>query len=302
MIDLYCGVNEQDWNGQPVRPGPLACIAPVYGKSERTKRENRITVPSSSRIIQDSGAFSDSLKLRLSFDMALLPAERHAERYGYADQIELQASYDLLIDEKWQGGTRHKERWSETDAEAAVTTTVEAARYIDQHRNGISLIQSAQGVSAAQYLDCTRRLMPYLREGDVLGLGGWCIIGKHPRVMLPVFRQTIQKVIPYAASQGVKRIHIWGVVYYKALGELLWLCDQHGIALSTDSAGPQLRPCFGEWGYAEWRNNRYVRLDPKYRGVERALHVEWTRQWLANFRETKHYHAPRRVETQLALF
>lgn len=292
MIHFACGINETAWNRHPVAPGPLACVAPVYGSSERTRTENRVSVPAGTSVIQDSGAFSDSAKSRLSFDAAYTRQMKHAERWNYAGQITHRASYDLLIDEVWTEGNRHKRRWSEHEAESAVDETVRAAAWIAAHRDGTPLILSAQGVTAAQYLLCTQRLVPFFQRGDVLGLGGWCITGKMPSVMLPVFRQTITRVIPYAASQGIREAHIWGVLLAEALGELLYLCDRHGITLSTDSAGPSLRPCFGEWGYAEWRNPAYQRAGVERRGIERAKHVQAVREWLATFRQTDHYRAP----------
>jgi hypothetical protein len=125
--------------------------------------------------------------------------------------------------------------------------------------------------------------------GDIFGLGGWCIIGKRPVQMMPVFRETMQLVIPFLGREGVKKVHIWGVCYAKALGELLWLCDHYNIALSTDSSGPSLRPAMGEWGYAEWRDPTYQRPPVEIRGLERARHVAATRRCLADFRLTRHY-------------
>lgn len=298
MIDFYCGVNERQWNHHPVTPGPLACVAPVYGKSTRTKRRNCVQVPAGVEVIQDSGAFSDKLDWRLGFQAALERQIEHAETFGYASQITHRASYDVLIDEKWEGNTRYKERWSEQDGVEAANITVEAARYLTHHRMGLKLILSAQGVTAQQYLACTKEIVPLLEPGDVFGLGGFCIIGVKPKQMMPVFRQTIQDVIPFLGREGVKRVHIWGVCYGPALGELLWLCDQWQIALSTDSAGPSIKPARGEWGYAEWIDRSYERPPAGIRGQERARHVEATRAWLTAFRQTPHYAPPRRAVPQ----
>jgi len=194
-----------------------------------------------------------------------------------------------LIDEKWEGGKRYKARWTERDAEDAVSETVRAASYLARHRTGVKLVLSAQGVSASQYLRCTQHIVPLLSPGDVFGLGGWCITGKLPAQMLPVFRETMRLVIPFLGREGVKQVHIWGVCYAKALGELLWLCDEYGIALSTDSAGPSIRPAMGSWGYAEWRDPTYQRPPVEIRGSERARHVAATREWLEGFRATPHY-------------
>ncbi len=289
MISFYCGINEQRWNHHPVVPGPLACIAPVYGKTIHTKTWNRVSVPVDTHIIQDSGAFSDGIGQRLCVEEALDRQIAHAQQYGYAARVTHRASYDLLIDEKWEGGVRSKARWSEQDAEQAIATTVHAAAYLASHRHGTQAILSAQGVSAQQYLRCAQQIVPLMESGDMFGLGGWCLTGKLPAQIMPVFRETMRLVIPFLGQQGIKRVHIWGVCYAKALGELLWLCDSYGIELSTDSSGPSVRPAFGAWGYAEWRNPWYVRPAVETRGLERARHVEATRTWLSAFRTTPHY-------------
>ncbi|MBO0796762.1 MAG: hypothetical protein J2P36_38265 [Ktedonobacteraceae bacterium] len=223
----------------------------------------------------------------------------HAEHNGYASAITHRASYDLLIDEKWERGRRYKARWSELDAAIAVETTVRAAAYLTHHRAGVKLIVSAQGVSARQYLQCAQQIMPLLEPGDLFGLGGWCITGKLPAQILPVFRETMRLVIPFLGREGVKQVHIWGVCFAKALGELLWLCDEWGMALSTDSTGPSIKPAMGEWGYAEWRDPLYQRPAPAIRGLERARHVQATRDWLASFRSTPHYIEPRPMQLRL---
>lgn len=291
-VRFYCGVNEKRWNRHPVDPGQFACIAPIYGASKRTRRKNSVQIPAHVAVIQDSGAFSDSWDSRLAFPAALERQIAHAEFYKYSNQITHRASYDLLIDEVWHEGNRTKRRWSVQDAESAVDATVAAARYMDNHRD-LGLVQSAQGVDAKQYLQCVERILPYINPAkDILGFGGWCITGKMPKQMLPVFRDTILKVIPFVAQKGIKRIHIWGVIYPYALGEMLWMCDQHGIELSTDSAGPARQPAFGQWGYGNWRDNQYKRVSVETRGLERARHVKLTSEWLSTLHLTDFYRPP----------
>lgn len=289
-IRFYCGIGERQWNHHPVAPGSYACVSPVYGNSVESRQENRVAIPDGTLVIQDSGAFSDGPGQRLSYEAALDRQIAHAEKYGYAQHITHRASYDLLIDEKWQDGRRYKSRWTEQDAEVAINRTVNAARYLSL-KTGPARILSAQGVSARQYLSCAEQIVPLLSNGDVFGLGGWCITGKLPSQMLPVFRETMQLVIPFLGKEGVKRVHIWGVCYAKALGELLYLCDEYGITLSTDSMGPSIRPARGRWGYASWTNPHY-RIPPvEIRGLHRAQHVQLTREWLADFRtrESRYY-------------
>lgn len=293
-VRFYCGINETKWNKHPAAPGLYACIAPVYGASTLTKVENRVSVPAGVYVLQDSGAFSDGPGQRLRFDDALRRQMEHAEKWGYYGQMMHYASYDLLIDEKWEGGQRRKARWSVSDAEAATDETVAAAQYYSEHRNGLPLVLSAQGVDAGQYLRCVGRVIPWMDcERDILGLGGWCITGKMPKQMMPVFRETIRVVVPFAAREGVQWIHIWGVIYPPALGELLWMCDRYGIQLSTDSAGPTLKPVFGQWGYGEWRDNDFQQPPVEMRGLYRAWHVHATRLWLDNLENTRWYREPR---------
>lgn len=290
-MNFYCGVNETRWNRHEVSPGPLACISPVYGASVQTRRENRVRVPGDTAILQDSGAFSDGPGQRLDFAAAYERQIAHGEKYRYADQITHRASYDLLIDEVWTGTNRHKRRWTVQDAEQAVKETIDAARFMALHKDRPAVL-SVQGVNAAQYLDCARRVVPLLDTGDVLGFGGWCITGKMPGVMMPVFRETIRIVVPWCGRRGVKRIHIWGVLYAPALGELLWMCDQQDIALSTDSAGPSWRPAFGEWGFADWKDPAYTKAPVETRGLDRIRHVTVTREWLRDLRYSQYYREP----------
>lgn len=288
-IRFYCGINEAVWNHHPTAPGPYTCVSPVCGGTEATKRENNVRIPKDTWVIQDSGAFCDGPGHRLSFDKALERQIRHADKYKYADQITHRASYDLLIDEKWENGVRYKKRWDTEDAWAAVKETVEAAEFAASHRNGVGLVLSAQGVDAKQYLECAKQVVPLVTDSDIFGLGGWCLTGKQRKKMLPEFRNTMALVIPFLAESGIKWVHIWGVLFPKALGELLWICDQYGIMLSTDSAGPNKKPALGAWGYREWTDNSYRAVSTDIRGLERAKHVQTARDWLANFRSTKWY-------------
>lgn len=291
-IDLYCGVNDTKWNHQEVNPGPLVCISPVYGTSTRTKRENRVKIPPHCAVIEDAGPFCDKTDERLSFPEALDRQLTHADKFGYTDQIKNLASYDLLIDEKWEGGKRYKRRWSESDAWAAVRETIEAAAWLSRNYSR-PRVQSAQGVTAAQYLECAIRIMEYFDPAtDIFGLGGWCISGKMPTQIRPSFNAVMKSVLPFVAKAGVKRIHIWGVTDVTFLGPLLWMCDQHGLKLSTDSSGPQLRPANGTWGFRGWYNPNYKAPPVEVRGIHRAIHVQLMRCRLSSLRQSEFYHHP----------
>lgn len=195
----------------------------------------------------DSGAFSDAPEARLAPAQALdrqLRWERSAaKKWGRPGwQATYLVRYDRLIDETWMAGQRHKRRWSVAEADWAVAETVDAAAYLASRRERLAprqLVLSCQGVDAPQYEACVRSVLSYATPADVIGLGGWCVLGRW-RSWLPTFWATCWRVLPEIAAAGVSRVHIFGVLYQPALGGLLWLADQHGLTVSTDSSAPVL--------------------------------------------------------------
>lgn len=276
-------------------PGEYACVAPIYGRKRKVSPS--IAAPKDCKIILDSGAFSDSTSERLTFDDALKRQLSHASKKGYWDRVTHVASYDLLIDEMWQDGEREKRRWDEESAWKAVEETVAAAAYLSKERRKIGnrgAILSVQGVTPSQYMECARAIVPHLHSNDILGMGGWCISGLRPKEMLGSFSETITSLVPFAHSNGVKRIHIWGVMDSEFLGQLLWICDRYGILPSTDSVGPHMRPARnGQWGYRGWVKEEYKRAPTNQRGLHRAIHVMITRCWLnCGLRNSVFYREP----------
>lgn len=315
MIDLYCTITgDTQWNRHPVQPGALALIAPVYGRKDEFKKPARVSVPAGTKVMQDSGAFSDVSHQRLSIEAAFDRQIAHAHLFNYWHQMIYMCSYDELIDEMKIDGVHKKYRWTESEAARAVEVTVAAAHYLSSQRHQLPmpLVLSAQGVTPAQYLSCTARVIEEMDTNDVLGLGGWCVLGlrQWDKSLQSCFDETLRCVIPYAAKHGVTRAHIFGVIYPAALGKLLHIADEYGIRISTDSAGVHKKPCFGDWGYGDpelggWRDNTYQRHEPATRGLERARHVELTRAWLTGLRNTAYYTPPPMTERkpyQLSLF
>lgn len=293
-IRFYCGIGEKDFNHHTIHAGQYACISPVVGrggidKQGRIKKQgvNGVFVPPEVKhVLLDSGAYSDTTFHRRSFFDALERQLDHAERFGYLNRVSRLVSYDVLVDEQaGQDGGRVKDRMSPDLATFAVEQTIKAAEYLSTQRDYItervghpvSLVFSAQGSDTQQYLDCARAILPYVRAGDVFGLGGWCILGQK-RSLIPMFYETMNALIPLLKNYKVKDTHIFGVCTVEVLGPLLFLCDhtqrrdgkwgwdeKTRIRLSTDSVGPTTRvvkefpnkPGFCSWGYGSWYDGNY---------------------------------------------
>lgn len=127
-------------------------------------------------------------------------------------------------------------------------------------------------------MTCAEKIIPLLDPDiDVFGLGGFCILGQH-RKLLPLFFEIMAIVVALLKRAKIKRVHIWGVCLAEALGPLLFHCDHYHrsdglwgwdeencIEVSTDSIGPSTRivkeisskPGFSAWGYSSWFNNNY---------------------------------------------
>lgn len=231
----------------------------------------------------DSGAFSDAPEKRLTPQTALARQLRWeglaSAKWGQPWQATGLVSYDLLIDEIWTAGERTKRRWSVTDAERAVRVTVDAAAYLASQRDRLTprvLILSCQGVDAVQYLHCTQEVLRYAVPADWIGLGGWCILGRFVS-WLPTFWATLTAILPEIARAGVRHIHIFGVLFLRAMGGLLWLADQYGLTVSTDSTAPILN--------CTW-------ADQKKSGARMPwwrCNVCWWRWTLAHLRESEWY-------------
>ena len=234
----------------------------------------------------DSGAFTDPPHNRLTPELALerqLAWESIAsDKWAVPFQATGLVSYDLLIDETWIAGTRHKRRWDLRSAETAVRTTVEAAAYLSSQRHTLAprtLILSAQGVDALQYAECAAGVLQCAQPGDWFGFGGWCILGRFTR-MLPIFWQTLHLVLPMVKLAGLSHVHIFGVMYRPALGGLLYLADQYGLTASTDSTAPILA--------CTWKDQRKA-------GARRPYwrdNVAWWLDTLASLRQSEFYKAP----------
>lgn len=240
-VRLFVGGHAGSIKGEPEDLTGDRCFSAAY-------RAYPSRFPDVSRLVGllDSGAFTDPPTARLTAEQALARQlrfeERASEKWGRPWQARYLVSYDLLIDETWVAGKKHKRRWSVRDADRAVAVTIESAAYLARQRDALSprtLVLAAQGVDPLQYAECAAEVLKLASPGDWLGLGGWCIIGKQTG-WLPSFWTTLHLVLPQVAARGLSHVHLFGVLYKKALGGLLWLADHYGLTISTDSAAPIL--------------------------------------------------------------
>ena len=301
--DLEAFANAQSVSYQQERNNICGSIqlSPV-----RTGQKGRLTVPyrnfnagdidpSQCDLLLDSGAFTDVLTNSRTTPEECLNRQLNFLNLSPASfQRTYLVSYDLLIDEKYISGERKKQRWSVEEAWTAVEATIEAAKYLNTQRDRLSdftLIQSCQGVNADQYLKCVEQILLYCQKSDVIGLGGWCILGRQ-KSYLSTFWETINKIIPLIAKSGIKKVHIFGCTWYKPvagfplppLQGLLALCDKYHLKVSTDS-----RSLIGN---ALWKKESN---SLKRAGAEFAYwryNLAWVKAELATLREHPCYQLP----------
>jgi hypothetical protein len=288
-VELYVGGHASQVQGEKQNLGGLRCFTAAHPP------QSLGPVPNSVRALLDSGAFSDLPHKRLSYEAALerqLKWEHRASKlWGWEFRTDFLASYDLLIDETWVAGKRHKRRWAIEDAHEAVQVSVRAAEYLASCRRELQprkLVLGVQGVDALQYEECVRGVLDVAAPGDWIGLGGWCILGRFTS-WLPTFWASMRRVLPLIASAGVRHVHLYGVLYVQAVGGLLWLCDREGIALSVDSSAPILA-C--------------TRKDMKKSGARHHYwrqNVQWWQHTMASLRSSEHYKEPPVIEARRQL-
>ncbi len=265
----------------------LSPVRVARGKALTRLPESLLSLKlSQSTVFLDSGAFSEVRTERVPPQRALDRQLLVLSAFSSQPQGVWLVSYDRLIDEKLLEGERVKQRWSAPEAESAVKETVAAAHFLAGQRERVphTLVFACQGVDAPQYFRCASQILERCQAEDVLGLGGWCILGRQKK-MLPVFRSAMELVVP-TASEVVKHVHIFGVSWHRRaqgisppLPWLLRLCDKYGLELSSDSGAPilnALRKGDG-WKQAEayfphWRKN-----------------LAWTKACLATLRESLLY-------------
>jgi hypothetical protein len=147
-----------------------------------------------------------------------------------------------MIDETYENGARHKKRWPADQGFSAVDASIRAAEYLASHRVSLAprtLLFGCQGVTPEQYIQCAKGILNVAQPTDWFGFGARCILGRQPS-LLPEHYLTALEIVPLLAAKRLQHVHIFGVLYDRAIAPFAWLCHQFNIELSTDSAAPAL--------------------------------------------------------------
>lgn len=204
--------------------------------------------------IVDSGAFQDiDDAIRLTPQAAL---ERQLKYRDYLQTLDPNFNYEAVcIYDQMAGvdeavvidvdGKRRKVKLRGTEETAlnAIAETLHAAEYYSRQRDRINsrVVWIAQGINPKQYTEqCTIPLMDFAQRGDYFGFGGFCIIGKQRKRMLPVFYETVEMVLPVLQKKGIRRAHLLGVCLPEAVTYFAERCSTFGIVASTDSSAPEV--------------------------------------------------------------
>lgn len=281
MIDYFVGGLSAKIHGEPLNISGKVMFSAHF---EPNRDGLHLQDMSQIDLFLDSGAyqrFKDNQRIE---NAAALELQLHREKQLDTTAYAL-ASNDRLIDEKEVADRKAKQHWTVEEGWLAVKQTVAAAEYLAAQRqflDGRICVLGCQGVDAKQYKVCVQEVLNCASSQDWIGLGGWCILGKQQKWM-PTFRQTLIEVIPLIAQSPVRHVHIYGVMFEPALGNLLWMCDRYGLTCSTDSK-KALSDC--RWKTAAQRRKAGARCD------HYLDNLHWWKYHLSNFRNTPYYQSP----------
>ncbi len=240
-MDYYVSKNHNTLNKRKFSPeliGTRVCLSPLYNVELERPVE----------VLLDSGAFQDTRQeTRVSFQGALDRQLAFETDVGFSSRFLV--SYDWMVDEaSGDGRNKHKQRVSYSKSEKCVDQTISAAKYLaDQRRDLIPrrLVLSSQGITAPQYLRCVREILSFAQPEDVLGLGGFCIIGQVPSLKKQYYR-VLEGVLPLMRKRGLRRLHLFGIGTFGALVRTHMLCRNAGIRPSYDTSSYEFNSVMGK--------------------------------------------------------
>lgn len=235
---VYSG--RSDFRYQPERITKRIMLNPVYSVTA-------LEFPFDSII--DSGAFQDIDKhTRLSPLQALDRQRRYREKVrklfpGF--DFEAVCIYDQMIgvDECIIDGKKVKKRGTIETGKLAIQDTLYAAYEYKKYETEFKrIVYIAQGITPEQYTEeCVRPLLQLMRPKiDYFGFGGFCIIGKQRKQMLPVFKETCDRVFPLLSKYGIHRAHLLGICLPEAIQIANTYAQKYDIVMSTDSSAPEV--------------------------------------------------------------
>jgi len=96
------------------------------------------------------------------------------------------------------------------------------------------------------YLRCMDDILEIAspQQGDVIGMGGFCIIGQQ-RALASQFFQVLSKALPRLHAVGLDRVHFFGIGYFPVLVRANIMCRQAGIVPSYDTSSYEFNGTMG---------------------------------------------------------
>lgn len=239
-MQFYPSKNNNVLNRDPFDPDVVtgrAMVNPHY----------RVNLAPNTSSVIDAGSFQErDMRDRLQPWSALdrqLRLEQQIAYSGGPEHAEAIVTYDMLdgVDEAMTEAGRVKRRGDDVTASRAVFETIRSAHYYHSQRGRIAgaIAYACQGVSTAQYVACAQALIPLIRPGrDWFAFGGFCIVGMVPSLK-PLLYAAMEAILPLLCGAGVTRAHLLGVTVSDAIIEVAAIGRRYGVALSTDSSGPE---------------------------------------------------------------
>lgn len=198
-------------------------------------------------VLLDSGAFQDIKKSeRLTCQGALERQLNFEDKVGFFSKYIV--SYDRIVDESpTVHGERKKRRVGLSMAEKYVQETIDAAKYLADERDELEprrLVLSNQGINPDQYIRGLKEVLKFAEPRDVIGLGGFCIIGQIPRYVKDYYA-VLERALPLLKVKKIRRLHVFGVGVFKVLIRTHVLCWKYGIIPSYDTSSLELNAVYG---------------------------------------------------------